>query len=84
MEILWSMRMNATHDGSKTEHNPLMLRANPLMLRANRRKTEPLDWLIGSETAKREFGAWTAVDYSWPEIRDLAFGVTEEVCTRYR
>ena len=71
------MRMNATHDGSKTEHNPLMLRAN-------RRKTEPLDWLIGSETAKPEFGAWTAVDYSWPEIRELAFGVTEEVCTRYR
>ena len=76
MELFWSFRMNDTHDGSKTEYGPIMLRANKL-------KTEHPDWMIGSETEKPKFGAWTAVDYTRPEIRNLAFQFTEEVCRNY-
>jgi hypothetical protein len=76
MELFWSFRMNDTHDGSKTDYGPIMLRANRL-------KTEHPDWMIGSEAEKPKFGAWTAVDYTRPEIRDLAFQYTEEVCRNY-
>ena len=76
MELFWSFRMNDTHDGSKTDYGPVMLRANRL-------KTEHPEWMIGSETEKPKFGAWTAVDYTHAEIRDLAFKYTEEVCSRY-
>ena len=76
IELFWSFRMNDTHDGSKTEYGPIMLRANRL-------KTEHPEWMIGSETEKPKLGAWTAVDYTRPEIRDLAFRYAEEVCTRY-
>jgi hypothetical protein len=75
-ELFWSFRMNDTHDGSRTEYGPIMLRANRL-------KTEHPDWMIGSEREKPKFGAWTAVDYTRPEIRDLAFRYVEEVCQRY-
>ena len=75
-EIFWSFRMNDTHDGARTEYGPIMLRANAL-------KTEHPDWMIGSADEKPKYGAWTAVDYTRPEIRDLAFRYVEEVCLGY-
>lgn len=75
-EIFWSLRMNDTHDGSKTDYGPIMLRANAL-------KTAHPEWMIGSADDKPTYGAWTAVDYTRPEIRDLAFRYVEEVCLGY-
>ncbi|NBY36584.1 MAG: hypothetical protein EBQ59_03900 [Verrucomicrobia bacterium] len=76
MEVLWSFRMNDTHDGSATDYGPIMLRANRL-------KTEHPEYMIGTAQNKPKFGVWTAVDYTLPEIRELAFRYVEEVCQRY-
>lgn len=76
MEVMWSFRMNDTHDGASAEYGPIMLRANKL-------KNEHPEYLIGTPNNKPKFGAWTAVDYTLPEIRDLAFRYVEEVCQRY-
>lgn len=76
MEVMWSFRMNDTHDGATAEYGPVMLRANKL-------KSEHPEYLIGTAGKKPRFGAWTAVDYTQPEIRDLAFRYVEEVCRRY-
>lgn len=76
IEIFWSFRLNDTHDGSTTDYGPIMFRANQL-------KQEHPEWLIGTPTKKPKFGAWSAVDFSRPEIRDLAFRLVEEVCQNY-
>ena len=76
IEIFWSMRMNDTHDGSRAEYGPVMFRANRL-------KNQHPEWLIGSKDKPPKYGAWSAVDYGVPEIRDLAFRYCEEVCRNY-
>jgi hypothetical protein len=76
IEIFWSFRLNDTHDGSSADYGPIMFRANRL-------KQEHPDWLIGTPAQKPKFGAWSAVDFTRPEIRELAFRYTEEVCRTY-
>jgi len=76
MEFFWSMRMNDTHDGSPHEYGPIMFRENKL------KQTHP-EFLLGSPTNKPKYGAWTAVNYALPEIRELAFRYVEEICTNY-
>ncbi len=76
MESFWSMRMNDTHDGSTAEYGPIMFRTNKL-------KNEHPEWLISTLEKKPKFGAWSAVDFAHPEIRDLAFRYVEEVCQNY-
>ena len=76
IEIFWSMRMNDTHDGSRTTYAPVVFRANPL-------KTEHPEYLLGTPKKRPKQGAWSAVDYGRPEIRDLAFRYVEEVCLNY-
>lgn len=76
MEIFWSMRMNDTHDGSKAWYGPVMFGANKL-------KNDHPEWLIGQRDKPPRYGAWSAVDYGVPEIRDLAFSYIEEVCQNY-
>jgi hypothetical protein len=76
MEVFWSFRVNDTHDGSATDYGPVMFRANPLKL------AHP-EWLIGSPSGKPKFGAWSAVDFTRAEIRELAFRYVEEVCRNY-
>jgi hypothetical protein len=76
IEIFWSFRLNDTHDGSTAAYGPIMFRANRL-------KREHPEWLIGSPTQKPKHGAWSAVDFTREEIRDLAFRYTEEVCRNY-
>ncbi len=76
IEVFWSFRLNDTHDGSTAAYGPIMFRANRL-------KQEHPDWLIGSPTQKPRHGAWSAVDFTRAEIRDLAFRYTEEVCRDY-
>ncbi|TWU25260.1 hypothetical protein Pla52o_15580 [Novipirellula galeiformis] len=76
IEIFWSFRMNDTHDAGLSGYGPIMLRANPL-------KLEHPDWLIGTPKSRPKFGGWSAVDYTRPEIRDLAVSYVEEVCQNY-
>ncbi|HOX58771.1 MAG TPA: hypothetical protein P5205_10865 [Candidatus Paceibacterota bacterium] len=77
MELFWSMRMNDTHDGAGADYGPVMFRANRL-------KQEHPEWLIGSKEHPPRHGAWSAVDYGVPEIRDLAFRYCAEVCRNYQ
>jgi len=76
MEVFWSFRVNDTHDGSTADYGPVMFRANRL-------KLEHPEWLIGSPASKPKFGAWSAVDFTRAEIRELAFRYVEEVCQNY-
>jgi len=76
MDLFWSMRMNDTHDGSTAEYGPIILRTNTLKL------TYP-EYLLGTARKRPKHGAWTAVDYGRPEIRELAFRYVEEVCRNY-
>ena len=76
IEVFWSFRLNDTHDGSSADYGPIMFRANRL-------KREHPEWLIGSPQQKPKHGAWSAVDFTRAEIRDLAFRFVEEVCRNY-
>ncbi len=76
IEVFWSMRMNDTHDGSRTDYGPVMFRANRL-------KVQHPEYLIGSTNQRPRHGVWSAVDYGLPQIRDLAFAYCEEVCRNY-
>ena len=76
LECFWSMRMNDTHDGSKNDYGPIMFRENKL------KQAHP-EFLLGSPTNQPKYGAWTAVNYALPEIRELAFRYVEEICTNY-
>ena len=76
IELVWSMRMNDTHDGSGAAYGPVMFRANRL-------KQQHPEWLIGSKEKRPKYGSWSAVDYGKAEIRDLAFRYCQEVCEGY-
>ena len=76
LEVFWSFRLNDTHDGSIRDYGPIMFQANQL-------KVEHPEWLIEQAGNKPKFGAWSAVDFTHAEIRDLAFRYTEEVCRNY-
>jgi hypothetical protein len=76
IEIFWSMRMNDTHDGSRTDYGPVVLQANTL-------KAKHPEYLMGTPDKRPKHGSWTAVDYGRPEIRDLTFQYVEEVCQNY-
>lgn len=76
IEIFWSLRMNDTHDGSKAEYGPIMFRDNKL-------KNEHPEYLLGTIKHPLKHGAWSGVNYALPEVRDLAFRYTEEVCRNY-
>jgi hypothetical protein len=75
IEVFCSMRMNDTHDAAHSPDNPYPL-FPPL-------KYQHPEWLIGSYDNKSQFGPWSGVDYTHPEIRDLAFRYLEEICTNY-
>ncbi len=73
-EIFWSFRMNDTHDSWGGWYSPYLF---PKL------KQEHPEWLIGSKGHRPKHGAPSAVDFGRPEIRDLAFRFTEEVCQNY-
>lgn len=75
MECFWSMRMNDTHDGAHRPDAPYPL-FPPL-------KEQHPEWLVGEYGKKPRYSSWTSVDYTVPEIRDLAFRYIEEVCQNY-
>jgi len=76
IEVFWSLRMNDTHDGSKTDYGPIMFRDNKL-------KNEHPEYLLSTINKPLKYGAWSAVNFALPEVRDLAFRYIEEVCRNY-
>ena len=68
------MRMNDIHDAWGGWYSPFLF--PPI-------KREHPDWLMGTEDKRPVDGAWSAVDYGRPEVRDLAFQFFEEVCNNY-
>ena len=55
----------------------------PIILRTNTLKQTHPEYLLGTPKKRPKHGAWTAVNYGLPAIRDLAFRYVEEVCTNY-
>ncbi len=76
IEIFWSLRMNDTHDGSKADYGPILFRDNKL-------KNEHPEYLLGTLKKPPKHGAWSAVNFALPEVRELAFRYIEEVCRNY-
>ena len=76
IEVLWSLRMNDTHDGSLTSYGPVMFNANKL-------KVAHPEYLFSTPQQRPKYGAWSAMDFGRPEVRDLAFRYVEEVCRNY-
>lgn len=74
VELLWSFRMNDTHDGQGAWYSEPLF--PPL-------KREHPEWLIAGKARRPPHGAWSAVDYGRQEIRDLAVAFIEEVCRNY-
>jgi len=75
LEVFCSMRMNDTHDAAHRPDNPYPL-FPPL-------KEQHPEWLIGTPENRSPHAPWSSVDYTRPEIRDLAFRFIEEVCQNY-
>ena len=75
LELFWSMRMNDTHDAAHRPEKP-----HPLWPQL---KEDHPEFLIGSRAAPPKHGAWSSVDYTHPEIRNLAFRFFQEVCRNY-
>ena len=74
IEIFWSMRMNDTHDASSSWYGPVMM--------SRLKKAHP-EWLESSKASRSRHGAWSAMDYTHAEVRDLAVRYIEEVCANY-
>lgn len=75
MECFWSMRMNDTHDVAHTPEHPYFL--------FPKLKYDHPEWLVGNPLKRTPYGRWSSVDYTRPEIRDLALQYLEEVCRNY-
>lgn len=76
-ECFWSMRMNDTHDASlNPQGNATLFRNNPL-------KQKHPEYLMGRPDENPRRPSWSAVNYSVPEVRELAFRFFEEVCRNY-
>ncbi len=75
LELFWSFRMNDTHDVAHRPDKPYFLYP-PL-------KEKHPDWLVGKVAKPTRCGRWSSVNYALPQVRDLAFRFTEEVCRNY-
>ena len=70
MEIFWSMRMNDEHDAW----------IRPAI--SQWKKDHP-ECLFGAEDKPPRHGVWTGVDYAQAAVRDQAFAILHDVCSRY-
>jgi len=75
-EAFWAMRMNDTHDAADNEHGRRRWNSNTW------KQTHP-EYLMGTRDTPTQYGQWSAVDYSHPEVRDLVVRILEEVCQNY-
>ncbi|MBD3292481.1 MAG: family 10 glycosylhydrolase, partial [Armatimonadia bacterium] len=75
LEILWSMRMNDTHDAAypaEAQH--------PYW---SSFKQQHPELLFGTRADRPAFGSWSAVDFASPIVRDFLFEAFREVCAGY-
>jgi GNAT superfamily N-acetyltransferase len=75
-EAFWAMRANDTHDAGGGDHGRMRWESNEW------KKAHP-EYLVGSRDKRPPFGAWSAFDYSHPEVREKLFRLFEEVCLNY-
>ena len=75
LEIIWSMRMNDTHDAG---HSP----SRPHYYFSSFKREHP-ECLIGSLDSRPLLGAWNAVNYARQEVCNFAFRVFEEIASGY-
>lgn len=74
-DFFWSNRMNDTHDAGHRPNRP--------HVQWNNFKEDNPKYLFGNMGEKLPYGRWSAVDYSYPEIRDLCVQYYTEVCENY-
>ncbi len=72
MQMLWSMRMNDTHDAGRPER----FKENPF-------KSKNRDCLLGTEDDRPAYGGWSAVNYGCARVRDMVLSFVGEVCRNY-
>jgi Glycosyl hydrolase-like 10 len=75
MEVFWSNRVNDTHDSGHRPDKPYE--------RWSKLKQAHPEWLMGKSGQRFPSGRWSAVDFTHPEIRDLAVKYITEVCENY-
>lgn len=75
LEIIWSMRMNDTHDSPHTPERPHYYWSSF--------KEQHPEALLGARDRRPAHGSWVAVDYARPEVREFLFRVFEELCRDY-
>ncbi len=75
LEIIWSMRMNDTHDSPHTPERPHYYWSSF--------KQQHPEALLGSREQRPAFGSWVAVDYADPAVQDFLLRAFEEVCQGY-
>lgn len=75
LECFWSMRMNDVHDAYHPADGP-----EPYF---STFKREHPEFLFGTRADRPAYGAWSAVDYAEPQVRDLVFRVFQEICRDY-
>ena len=75
-EAFWAMRMNDTHDGPDTDHGRMRWNST------HWKQAHP-EFLVGSREKPPPHGRWSALDFSFHEVREQVYRIVEEVCRRY-
>ena len=75
-EAFWATRMNDTHDAADTEYYREMLKRNTF-------KQRHPELLVGTRERQPPFGRWSALDYSYPKVRERAFRTWDRICRSY-
>ncbi len=74
-EFFWSNRINDVHDFGHRLEKPYE--------RWSKLKTDHPEYLFGTIGEKLRYGKWSAVDFSFQEIRNLCIKYYTEVCENY-
>ena len=74
-EFFWSNRINDCHDHAHRPDKPYE--------RYSKLKIEHPEYLFGEIGEELPYGRWSAVDFSYQEIRDLCVKYYTEVCENY-
>ena len=84
-EIFWSMRMNDVHDATNSNLLPRLKKEHPEFLFGTPANPPPYRGFSGSwgSNTGATWGGYSGVDYAQEAVRDHAFRMIEEVCSRY-
>jgi len=87
IEVFWSLRMNDTHDAWGGWYSAVMFpkfkKDHPEWLVSELKNPAKRGSTHGKDYNRPKKGGWTALNYEHQEVRDLAFGLVEEVCQNY-